>query len=144
MAKKNDSSPAPITKAQLTSGEPVNVKVSASQWDAAPGEVFGGSADILKMEPGEVAGPLTYEGIDEKRLELEGEKIDVHVGRDAGGKRWRLPLSTSFRYQLEESKLAEGDTFLLRRAEDAIKKKGKGKGNPMKIFQIKITARNGS
>ena len=129
--------PAKLTKADLAAG----VIQSAAVWDAAPGEVFGGSADILKLEPGQVAGPLVYVGLSEKKLELDGDKVDVHTARDASAKLWRLPLSASFRNQLVESKLAAGDTFLVRRTEDALKKKGKGKGNPMRIYQVKITAR---
>jgi len=140
MANKSNNPSAPVTKAQLATGT-VSVKVDAAAWDSTPGEVFGGNADILKLEVGEVAGPLTYVGLSEKKLELEGDKVDVHTARDGNGKLWRLPLSASFRNQLVESKLAEGDTFLVRRAEDAEKKKGKGKGNLMKIYQVKITAR---
>jgi len=127
-----------ISKTDLANATVTN---DASLWDSAEGETFGGDADILRLDVGQVAGPLTYEGRDQKGLELEGDKVDVHLGRDRAGKLWRLPLSASFRNQLAESKLAEGDTFLVRRNEDAIKKKGKGKGNPMKIFQIKVTAR---
>lgn len=127
-----------ISKSDLAAA---TVSNDAALWDSAEGETFGGDADILKLDVGQIAGPLTYEGRDAKGLELDGEKVDVHTGRDAAGKLWRLPLSASFRNQLTESKLAEGDTFLVRRNEDAIKKKGKGKGNPMKIFQVKVTKR---
>lgn len=126
-----------ISKTDLTA----TVTNDGALWDSTDGETFGGDADILRLEVMQVAGPLTYEGRDAKGLELEGDKVDVHLGRDRAGKLWRLPLSASFRNQLTESKLAEGDTFLVRRNEDAIKKKGKGKGNPMKIFQVKVTAR---
>ena len=136
------SAPASVSKADLKAGS-VSVKVDPSTWDSTQGEVFGGSADILKLEIGEVAGPLSYVGLSEKKLELDGDKVDVHTARDASCKLWRLPLSASFRNQLLESKLGAGDSFLARRVEDSVKKKGKGKGNMMKIYQVKILARAG-
>lgn len=132
------AAPAAISKNSLQAFAVTN---DASVWDQTDGETYGGNADILKLDVGQIAGPLTYAGLDEKALELDGEKVDVHCARDGAGKLWRLPLAASFRRQIIESKLAEGDTFLVRRVEDAVKKKGKGKGNPMRIFQIKITAR---
>lgn len=137
------SAPAsnPLPKLSLAGLGTLRVGSASEIFDMTDGEVFGGSADILKLDPGIAAGPLSYEGVDEKKLELDGDKVDVHVGRDGSGKRWRLPLSTSFRNQIGEAKLAKGDTFFLRRLDDAVKKKGKGKGNPMKIFQIKVTKR---
>jgi len=136
--KNNNAMQNKISKNDLAAATVTN---DSALWDSAEGETFGGDADILKLEVGQIAGPLKYEGRDAKGLELDGEKVDVHTGRDNAGKLWRLPLSASFRNQLTESKLGEGDTFLVRRNEDAIKKKGKGKGNPMRIFQIKVTAR---
>jgi len=136
--KNNNAMQTKLSKSDLAAATVTN---DASLWDSTEGETYGGDADILRLDVGQIAGPLKYEGRDAKGLELDGEKVDVHTGRDNAGKLWRLPLSASFRNQLTESKLAEGDTFLVRRGEDAIKKKGKGKGNPMKIFQIKVTAR---
>ena len=141
VARHSAAMPASIPALTKTGLAALAITTDASIWDQAPGETFGGNADILKLEVGQIAGPLTYSGIDAKALELDGEKVDVHTARDGGGKLWRLPLSASFRNQLTESKLASGDTFYFRRLEDAVKKKGKGKGNPMRIFQVKVTAR---
>lgn len=133
--------PVTITKNDLSALRISDAAEIFGELEKKGAEVYGGSADILKLDVSKAAGPLLYEGIDEKKLELDGDKVDVHVGRDGSGKRWRLPLSTSFRNQIEDAKLTKGDTFYIRRLDDVLKKKGKGKGNPMKIFQIAVSER---
>lgn len=108
-------------------------------WDETSGMEYGGQADILEMEVGEVAGPFTYIG--SQPLALEKGSTTVHIGTDPAGNNIRLPISASFVRAADQARLNPGDTFLVRRGDDVKKLRGIGKGQDMKIFSIKVRTR---
>lgn len=108
-------------------------------WDAAQGEEFGGKSEILSIEVGEVAGPLTYVGHQEMTTEL-GETT-VHMATNKEGETLRLPIQATFQRAIDQAGVERGDTFLVKRDEDQTKKRGKGAGNPMAIYAVKVTNR---
>jgi len=108
-------------------------------WDRAPGMEFGGQADILEIEIGEVAGPFTYVG--HQPMTLQGRQTTVHIGTDPEKNNIRLPISTAFLRAADQAGLQRGDTFLVRREGDVKKKDGVGKGQDMKIYALKVLTR---
>ena len=134
MAKKTD---------QETAGEKFEMPdhLRAPNFDDLPGDTFGGASEILMLEEGESAGPLTYIG---HRLTDLGNNIkpaDIHEAKDKEGGTWRMPIATNFCRQAEAANLQKGDTFFVKRLENVIKKGGAGKGNEMQMYQVKVTAR---
>lgn len=112
---------------------------SEQDWDSTEGMEYGGQADILEMEIGEVGGPFTYIG--SQPLALEKGSTTVHIGTDPHGNNIRLPISASFVRAADQARLNPGDTFLVRRGDDVKKLRGIGKGQDMKIFSIKVKTR---
>lgn len=110
-----------------------------ARWDNQDGEEYGGQADILKLEPGQAAGPLTY--LNETALTTELGETVAHSAMDADKNVWRMPIHATFIRAVEQANLANGDKFLVRRLPDQIKKAGKGKGKPMQIWGVKVTDR---
>ncbi len=111
-------------------------------FDEGAGESFGGSSEILMLAEDEVAGPLTYvtlrRGVD---LGNNMGLVDIHEAKDSEGDLWRLPIASNFRRQAESANLRSGDVFGIKRLLDATKKHGKGKGNAMEMYAIKIVSR---
>jgi hypothetical protein len=112
----------------------------ASAWDREQGMEFGGQADILELEIGEVAGPFTYVG--HQPMVLQGRNLTVHIGTDPQGNNLRLPISASFVRAADQAGLDRGDTFLVRRNDDVKKAEGVGKGTDMKIYSLKVVSRS--
>lgn len=112
---------------------------SEADWDNEQGMEFGGQADILEMEIGEVAGPFRYVG--SQPLALEKGSTTVHIGTDPSGNNIRLPISASFVRAADQARLNPGDTFLIRRGDDVKKLRGVGKGQDMKIYSLKVKTR---
>lgn len=109
------------------------------QWEDASGDEFGGKADILILEVGEVAGPLVYVGHQAMTTDL-GDTT-VHLATNKEGETLRLPIQATFQRAVDQAGLNRGDTFMVKRFEDQDKKKGKGAGKPMAIYGIKVTNR---
>lgn len=107
-------------------------------WDSG-GIEFGGQADLLELEIGEVAGPFTYVG--SQPLALDKSNTTVHIGQDPQNNNIRLPISASFVRAADQAQLKVGDKFLIRRSDDVKKLRGIGKGQDMKIFAIKVLSR---
>jgi hypothetical protein len=109
-------------------------------WDQTSGPEFGGQADILAIQIGEVAGPFEYMG--HQPMVLEGNKqITVHLGMDSRDDTIRLPIAASFLRAIDQAEIIKGDKFLIKRFDDQKKKSGIGKGQNMQIFAIKPTSR---
>jgi hypothetical protein len=109
-------------------------------WDAVSTPEFGGQADILQVQVGEIAGPFEYMG--HQPMIMEGGKtVTVHLGVDKSGDTLRLPIAASFLRAVDQAELMRGDTFLLRRSEDVKKKAGIGKGQAMQIYAVKVKTR---
>lgn len=118
---------------------PKHLEVAPDAFDNIPGEVYGGTSDILMLEIGEAAGPLTYTG--HREVDLGLGPVVLHEAKDSEGKAWRLPIAANFVRQLETANINRDDVFIVKRIEDAIKQRGKGKGNPMQMYVVKITKR---
>lgn len=110
-----------------------------NEWDRTDAMEYGGQADIVELEEGEVAGPFTYVG--SQPMALETGDTTVHIGADPNGANMRLPISASFLRSADQARLNPGDVFLVRRSADQVKKRGKGKGQNMKIYSIKVKTR---
>ena len=110
------------------------------QWEQAKGQEYGGSAGILKLEPGQIAGPLVYHG--HQQITTELGDTTVHLGSDEDNEQWRLPISATFVRAMDQANLRPGDKFLTRRLPDQTKKRGKGAGNPMAMYAIKVIERS--
>ena len=108
--------------------------------DSATGTEFGGQADILVANIGEVVGPFEYVGHQPMLME-GGKTVTVHIGIDPAGEQVRLPIAASFLRAVDSADLQRGDKFLARRGDDAKKKSGIGKGQNMQIWAIKPTYR---
>lgn len=139
MAKASATSPA-----QDNAREDVEVpEYLKTNFDDLKGEVFGGSSDILALEEGEAAGPLTYLG-NRPFDPGTGKPVTLHEARDGQNHTWRLPIAANFLRQVETANLNSGDTFAFKRLPDAVKKKGVGAGNKMQMFQVKVLNRTAS
>lgn len=114
--------------------------VNEDAWDEADGQEFGGSAEVLILRQNEIAGPFIYTGHQQVQTDL-GETTS-HTGTDPDGEQVRLPIQATFLRAVDTAKLGYGDKFLVKRQPDQIKKKGKGAGNPMAIFAIKVIERS--
>ena len=113
--------------------------MSEDAWEGADGVEYGGQSDILTMSEGEMAGPLTYAGANQVTTDL-GETTS-HVAIMHNGEQIRLPIQATFIRAMDMANLQQGDTFAVRRDPDQIKKRGKGAGNAMAIFRIKVLSR---
>lgn len=120
---------------------PAHLNVDGSAFDQLPGDTFGGASEILVIEEGQAAGPLTYVGHRLTDLGNQKAPADIHEAKDTEGAMWRMPIATNFRRQAEGANLQKGDTFYVRRLEDVQKKNGVGKGQLMQMYQVKVTAR---
>lgn len=133
-----------MAKAQAQANEQGEVEVPEylqyKGFDNAPGETFGGSSDILMLDVNEAAGPLTYLG--SRPFDPgTGKEVILHEAKDGQDHNWRLPIAANFLRQVEAANLQKGDTFAIKRLDDAIKKKGVGQGNRMQMYQIKVLKR---
>lgn len=109
-------------------------------WDDDDSQEYGGQADILAVNIGEVAGPFEYVG--HQPMVMEGGKtVTVHLGIDPAGENVRLPIAASFLRAIDQAEVMKGDKFLIRRGDDVKKKSGIGKGTNMQIFAIKVISR---
>lgn len=133
---KSETTTAPenkISRAQL-----LGCKVEGSVFDNLTGEKFAGKS-VLKLEPGEAAGPLVVSKIErDVVLNKKLKPTDVYYAATADGKETSLPVAAGFTMKAKESNLAVGDTLWLKRVEDYISKTFK---KPGQAYEIVITAR---
>lgn len=120
---------------------PDYLKVADDDFDGAPGDTFGGESEILMLDEGMAAGPFSYLGHRLTDLGNGKAPADIHEAKDNQGDTWRLPIATNFRRQAEGADLKRGDTFFVKRLSNVLKKNGMGKGEPMQMYQIKVTVR---
>ena len=111
------------------------------------GEIFGGSYPRLELIENEVSSVLTYRKdtkiqmeSNDKEGEFEMKSVPV-VESAADGKLYTLPLSAIFTKHWKEAGINAGDTLKIKRYPDATKKRGKGAGNKMKVFALKVYSR---
>lgn len=112
---------------------------SQAAWDKQQGPEYGGQADILLINIGEVVGPFEYIG--HQPMTMEGGKtVTVHMALDPANETVRLPISASFLRAIDQADVIKGDKFLVRRSDDINKKAGVGKGTAMQIYAIKVVS----
>ena len=105
-------------------------------WEKNESPEYGGQSDILELEVGEVAGPLTYIGY--VSMTLENGDVKVHQATIPSGETVRCPISASFLRAFDQAGIQVGDQFATKRNEDVEKKKGVGKGQQMHIYSVKL------
>ena len=113
-----------------------NYIAAAEAWDNVEGQEFGGKADVVDIKIGEVAGPFVY--LNHVPMETRLGNVTVHQATTEDGDTVRLPISATFVRAVDQAKLAFGDTFLVKRLDDVKKKQGKGAGNMIPVYAIKI------
>lgn len=135
MARDNKS-----TKPQnQTEPEDRSYLMNPDQFDNLEGQEFGGESRLLSIEVGEAAGPFSYAGHQEITTDLG--TTTSHQALDQEGDMIRLPISATFLKALDQARVQYGDVFAIKRDEDVTKKKGKGAGQPMAIYRIKLIKR---
>jgi len=107
------------------------------------GEAFGGSYPNLELSQGEVSGMLTF--VKESKIALQNEAgeteiLSIPVAND-GARLVSLPLNAVFKKHYKEANLNAGDVFRIKRYPDSTKKRGKGAGNIIKVFALKVYTR---
>jgi hypothetical protein len=128
-----------ITKEELKSG---TVLMDAASFNAQKGQLYAGK-NVLKLEPGQAAGPFTLtEILKDQDLGSKGKKklqpVTVYVAEGPDGNPWHMPVATAFRAKAEDAKLAVGDTFAVLRTEDYTSREFGTKGHG---YQIKVLSR---
>lgn len=114
-------------------------------FDNLQGEVSTGKGTILELEVGQIAGPLTITRVltgvylsDEK----DAKPVITFDAKDETGAPWRLPVGAIFVDKMTMLGVCKGDVVFIRRENDVMKEKGRGKGRPMQDYTIKVTERN--
>jgi hypothetical protein len=107
-----------------------------SAWEAQDSPEFGGQSAILELEVGEIAGPLVYVGSQE--MALESGPVKVHMAQTPNKDVIRCPIAAAFLRSFDQAGIQKGDTFAIKRYDDSTKKAGKGKGQSMHIFAVKV------
>ncbi len=110
-----------------------------NDWDRADGQEYGGQSEILLMDVGEIAGKFTYVG--KQAMATELGDTTVHTAVTANKEQVRLPISAAFLRSVDQAGIRQGDKFLIKRLDDVQKKSGKGKGQTMQIYAVKVTDR---
>lgn len=107
------------------------------------GETFGGSYARLELAENQVSELLEY--VKDSKVQVENEDgaemVPVPVARTPDGILVSLPISAIFRKHWKEANVNVGDKFKIKRYLDAIKKRGKGTGNKLKVFAVKVYER---
>jgi len=111
------------------------------------GETFAG-LNILKLEPGQAAGPLTItkillnqdlgSGGTGKRKK---KPVDVYVANDPEGTEVRLPVAASLTMKLKDAKVGPGDVVAILRGDDY---KSKVYGTRGASYELKVLSRKNS
>lgn len=131
-----------ITKEQLKSA----IVASSDDFENPNvGETFGGNYPRIELVEGQVSPLLTY--IKDSKVQITNddgstEMISAPVVQSAeDSKLYTLPISAIFRKHWGEANMAEGDTLKIKRYTDATKKRGKGAGNKLKVYAVKVYTR---
>jgi len=114
--------------------------LSEEQWAKLGGQEFGGESDIIKIEPGQFAGPFQYAG--HSKIVTDLGEVTAHTAHTISGDLVRLPIQATFLRAIDQAGVQLGDTFAIGRGRDVKKKKGKGAGNDMAIYKIKLITRH--
>lgn len=109
----------------------------------AAAETYSG-LNILKLNPGQAAGPLTIKEILPEQ-DLGGgtgkrkiKPVDVYVANDPDGIEVRLPVAASLTQKLKDAKIGIGDVVAIYRGDDYTSKVYKTKGAS---YELKVISR---
>lgn len=114
------------------------------------GENFGGSYARLDLNEGQVSQELVYIKEDDIQVRDDSEgaapgakkTLKMHVLQDVdSGVLVTSPIGAVFDNVWAEAQIKTGDVFRIKRYSDTVKKEGKGKGNKMKVYGIKVYKR---
>lgn len=139
MATKKSDSVATAAAADTAAEKVRNYVMDPDKFDDLKGQEYGGQSDLLSIEAGECAGPFTYCGHSQITTEL-GETTS-HLAFNEDGDQIRLPIQATFLKAIDQARIAVGDVFAIKRWDDQEKKKGKGAGNMMAIYSVKVISR---
>lgn len=118
--------------------------------DPSVGENFGGSYPRLNLEQGATSGMLSFIKDDELEIKDDSEgaqpgakkTLVLHVLQDLdSGALCTCPIGAVMDNVWLEANVKKGDVFRVKRYADQPKKEGRGKGNLMKIYGIKVYSR---
>lgn len=154
MSKKDQNAVEETQEPQenKTASEPANVAklhsgISMAEFnDNSQGEIFGGSFPLLALGENEVSPLLEYSKDTQVPIEIDGksEMKTIPVCNVVGEPELpmvSMPISAIFVRHWKDGNLSVGDQFHVARFKDAIKKRGAGKGNPMKVYGLKVMKR---
>lgn len=113
----------------------------SSLWDKSREPEYGGQSEILELGVGEVSRELVY--VSHQPMKTALGDTTVHTATTPDGSSVRLPISAAFLRALDQSGIKRGDTFLVKRFEDVKKQAGKGAGQNMQIYAVKVLNRAG-
>jgi len=142
---------AKTDSSKVTSQDIKNIAAATAQAPADDfenpdiGETFGGSYDRLTLAENEVSPMLSY--AKDTKISLEDQnQAGVYVSQsvpvaDNGGKLVSLPICSIFRKNWKEANVGIGDKFKIKRYPNTTKKRGKGVGNKMESYAIKVYER---
>lgn len=147
MAKVANTPQAPATTEETKSDavkRQTGAVTEAPAWDNIQGEESSGRGDVLEMTTGQVAGPFTITRIQPGVFltdEPDAKPVTAYSAKDKEGVPYRLPVGAIFKDKMEELRVTEGCVIFIRRGDDILKKKGRGKNRPMANYDIKLVSR---
>jgi hypothetical protein len=139
--KDQNDQPEQPTTATLPTG------ISMAEFnDNSVGEMFGGSFPLIALEENQVSPLLEYTKDTKVPIEVDGksEIKTIPVASVVGNPdapMVSMPISAIFVKNWKEADIKIGDQFHVGRYPDAIKKRGVGKGNKMKVYGLKVMKR---
>ena len=145
MANKNKTEEEKVKAAQAAAAaqeqNPEHI-CDPEDWDKVSGEEYGGDADVLILKAGDVSKVIKYTGCREANLGL-GPTV-VHDGIFVGSQEpVRLPVSYMFVRTLDQSGVAKGDQFMIKRLEkDIVPKSGPQKGKAIPNYKVKVVKKS--
>lgn len=133
-----------------TEANPQGIKgafMDAAAFRALQGERFTG-LNILKLQPGQGAGPLEIVKIlPNQDLGSTGKKkkkpVDVYCAKDSDGIELRLPVAQSLTQKLKDAKVGVGDVVAILRGEDYVSKTYGNKGASFELTVISRAEKGG-
>lgn len=119
-----------------------NDEASGFDFDSATGrEASGSKGSVLNLEIGESIGPIVVTSIQENVFLDDSpgaHPVTCYGARTMNGIPLRLPVAAIFVSKCKELGVKIGDKIAIQRVDDVLKTKGRGKGNPMKDFRVKV------
>ena len=139
MAKEKD------TEKPATPTDPVDVSKMFENPNV--GETFGGSYEPMKLDEGQTSPLLEFiktTPIPIKGDEGEEDKIieaPVACVVNDPEKIFSMPIGAVFQKHWKEAGIKKGDRFAFKRYNDATKRHGRGQGNKIQVYAIKVFSR---